>query len=149
MSNHHQLLYHIVFSTKNRKQYLKDGFREKTFAYMAGVRKELGGFALKIGGYYDHVHLLIRIPAKINVSSFVGRVKANTSKHINDSSGNNYKFGWQDGFGAFTVSISQRDRVAAYIENQMQHHASESFENEYLLLLKKHQVEYDEQYIFD
>ena len=65
MSTHQQLLYHVVFSTKNRKPYLTDGFREQVFAYMAGAAKQLDGFALKIGGYDDHVHLLVRIPAKI------------------------------------------------------------------------------------
>ena len=149
MSTHQQLLYHIIFSTKNRKRYLTDGFREKVFAYMAGVCKELGGFALKIGGYYDHIHLLVRIPAKVDVSSFVGRLKASTSKHINETSGIVRKFGWQDGFGAFTVSISQKDRVAHYVENQMQHHTSESFEDEYLLMLEKHEIEYDPKYVFD
>ena len=86
MSTHQQLLYHIVFSTKNRKHYLTDGFREEVFAYMAGTAKELGGFALKIGGYYDHAHLLVRVPPKIAVSNFVDQLKASTSKHINDTS---------------------------------------------------------------
>ncbi len=101
MSTHQQLLYHIVFSTKNRKRYLTDGIREDVFAYMAGTAKELEGFALRIGGYYDHAHLLLRIPAKIAVSAFVGQLKANTSKHINETSGKIAKFGWQDGYGAF------------------------------------------------
>ena len=149
MSTHQQLLYHIVFSTKNRQRYLSDGFREEVFAYMAGTAKELEGFALKVGGYYDHAHLLVRIPAKIAVSAFVGQLKASTSKHINQTSGKLAKFGWQDGYGAFTVSTSQKDRVAAYIENQMQHHGSESFENEYLRLLEKHEVEYDPKYVWD
>ena len=111
MSTHQQLLYHIVFSTKNRQRVLTDRFRESVFAYMAGTAKELGGFALKVGGYHDHVHLLLRVPAKIAVSTFVGQLKANTSRHINNSSGTVKKFGWQDGFGAFTVSPSQKDSV--------------------------------------
>jgi len=150
MSTHQQLLYHIVFSTKNRKPYLRDdAFRESVFAYMAGTAKAMGGFALKIGGYFDHVHLLIRIPAKIAVAKFVGELKANTSKHINETSGKISKFGWQDGYGAFTVSTSAKDQVARYIENQMQHHSTEQFESEYLRLLDKHEVEYDSKYVFD
>ena len=104
MSTHQQILYHVVFSTKNRRRVRMDGFRESAWAYMAGTAKELEDFALKIGGYYDHAHLLIRIPAKVAVSTFVGQLKANTSKHINDTSGLLKKFCWQDGFGAFTIS---------------------------------------------
>ena len=139
MSTHQQLLYHIVFSTKNRKRLLTDGFREDVFAYMAGVAEGIEGVAIKIGGFYDHAHLLVRIPAKVAVSDFVGTLKSNTSKHINDTSGIIKKFGWQDGFGAFSVSVSQKERVLKYIENQMEHHLAQSFENEYLELLRKHQ----------
>lgn len=146
---HQQLLYHIVFSTKNRKPYLADDHRDTVFAYMAGIARNLDGFALQVGGWVDHAHLLVRIPAKIAVSDFVGRLKANTSKHINDTSGEIRKFGWQDGFGAFSVSTSQKDNVAAYIRNQVQHHAKESFKEEYVRLLDKHEVEYDRRYLWD
>ncbi len=149
MSTHQQLLYHIIFSTKNRQRWLTDGLREDVFAYMAGTARELSGFAIKVGGFYDHAHLLVRIPAKIAVSDFVGHLKANTSKHINDTSGVIRKFGWQDGFGAFTVSVSAKDRVVAYIENQMEHHNKQTFEDEYLNLLAKHEVEYDPRFVFD
>ncbi len=150
MTTHQQLLYHIVFSTKNRKPYLKnDQFRNEVFAYMAGIAKDLAGFALKIGGYFEHAHMLVRIPAKLDVSSFVGQVKANTSKHINDTSGEIAKFGWQDGFGAFTVSVSQKDRVYQYITNQVAHHQKQTFEREYIDLLEKHEVEYDSRYVWD
>ena len=116
---------------------------------MAGTCKEIGGFAVKVGGFYDHVHLLVRIPAKVSVSSFVGRLKANTSKHVNETSGKLAKFGWQDGFGAFSVSVSQKDKIVRYIENQMNHHGTQSFENEYLQLLDKHEVEFDPRFVFD
>jgi REP element-mobilizing transposase RayT len=149
MSTHQQLLYHIVFSTKNRKPYLIDGFREKVWAYMAGIAKDLEGFALRVGGYYEHAHLLVRIPAKIAVATFVGQLKSNTSKHINETSGQIYKFGGQDGYGAFTVSTSQKDRVDRYIAKQMEHHATEPFESEYISLLDKHEVEYDLKYVWD
>ena len=146
---HQQLLYHIVFSTKNRKPYLTEDRRDDVFAYMAGIAKNLEGFALQIGGWVDHAHLLVRIPAKIAVSDFVGRLKTNTSKHINDTNGGIRKFGWQDGFGAFTVSVSQKNLVAEYICNQVQHHSQESFQDEYLRLLNKPEVEYDLKYVWD
>jgi putative transposase len=149
MSTHQQLLYHIVFSTKNRQRWLTDGFRENVFAYMAGTAKELSGFAITIGGFYDHAHLLVRIPAKIAVSEFVGQLKANTSKHINNTSGLIRKFGWQDGYGAFSVSVSAKDAVVSYIERQMEHHKTQTFEDEYVAMLKKHEVEYDQRFVFD
>jgi len=149
-STHQQLLYHIVFSTKNRKPYLaNEDHRAKVFAYMAGIAKNLDGFALEIGGWIDHAHLLLRIPAKTAVSDFVGRLKASTSKHLNEASGLIKKFGWQEGFGAFSVSVSQQDKVARYIQNQVEHHKQETFENEYILLLDKHGVEYDSRYVWE
>ena len=150
MSSHHQLLYHIVFSVKERRQLLKDDiFRQEVWSYMSGVVKNLGGFAIEIGGYYDHAHLLIRIPAKIAVSDFVGAVKANTSKHINESRNSAFRFRWQDGYGAFTVSPSQIDRIIHYIKNQIQHHRVLSFQEEYIALLEKHGIEYDPRYLWE
>ena len=87
MSTHQQLLFHIIFSTKSRKRLLSDTIRDNVFAYMAGICKNLEGFALEVGGFYDHAHLLVRIPAKIAVSDFVGKLKSNTSKHINQERG--------------------------------------------------------------
>ena len=116
---------------------------------MAGTAHELQGYAIKVGGFFDHAHLLVRIPAKIAVSDFVGQLKANTSKHINDTSGKIHKFGWQDGFGAFTVSVFAKDRIVEYIENQMEHHSKKTFEEEYLMMLAKHDIEYDRKYVFD
>ena len=149
-STHQQLLYHIVFSTKNRKPYLaSEDHRAQVFAYMVGIAKNLEGFALEIGGWLDHAHLLVRIPAQAAVSSFVGGLKSNTSKHVNETSGQIKKFGWQEGFGAFSVSVSQKDKVARYIRNQVEHHTQESFEDEYIRLLDKHEVEYDARYVWD
>lgn len=149
-STHQQLLYHIVFSTKSRKRYLqKEEFRAGVFAYMAGIAKNLDGFALEIGGWVDHAHLLVRIPAKVAVSDFVGRLKANSSKHVNEASEAIHKFSWQESFGAFSVSMSQKDVIAAYIRNQAEHHKSLTFQDEYIQLLERHGVEYDPRYVFD
>ena len=149
MSTHQQLLYHIVFSTKNRQRWLTDGFRESVFSYLAGTVNKLKGTTIIVGGYYDHVNLLVKIPAKFAVSDFVGSLKCNTSKHINETGQRIEKFAWQDGFGAFSVSVSQKPRVYSYVERQMDHHARESFEDEYLNLLNKHEVDYDPKYVWD
>ncbi|MEZ6043141.1 MAG: IS200/IS605 family transposase [Planctomycetaceae bacterium] len=150
MAAHQQLLYHVVFSTKERRPLLQDDqFREGVWAYMAGVARNLDGFAIRIGGYYDHAHLLVRIPAKVAVSDFVGKLKANTSKHINESRDAGMRFHWQDGYGAFTVSPSWQNAVVAYISRQMEHHRKQSFQDEFLEILKRHEVDYDPKYIWE
>jgi REP element-mobilizing transposase RayT len=116
---------------------------------MAGICNQNGGHALTVGGYHDHAHLLVRIPAKRDVASFIGAVKANTSKNINDTTSGLMKFAWQAGYGAFSVSMSQVPRVLEYIERQPEHHRERSFQDEYVGLLKKHEVEYDPTYLWD
>lgn len=150
MASHQQLLYHLVFSTKERRPLLKDDdLRESVWRYMAGTVTNLEGHALRRGGYIDHAHLLVRIPAKIPVASFVGRLKASTSKHINEQSKAILKFHWQDGYGAFTVSQSKTHAVVAYIDKQMEHHRESSFQDEYLKMLTDHQVAYDPKYLWE
>jgi REP element-mobilizing transposase RayT len=150
MPTHQQLLYHIVFSTKERRQLLKDdSFRESVWSYMAGIVTNLEGHALRIGGYFDHAHLLLRIPAKIAVSDFVRQLKANTSKHINQEHTGVMKFQWQDGYGVFTVSPSNRAAVFSYIDRQLDHHRQQTFQEEYLNMLANHEVEYDSKYLWE
>jgi putative transposase len=149
MSSHQQLLYHIIFSVKDRRPLLRDDeFREHVWAYMAGVVGNLDGVAIKIGGFHDHAHLYIQIPAKMAVASMVGGIKANTSKHINNTRQAVLKFHWQDGYGAFTVSPSQSDKIIDYISNQAEHHRTRTFQDEYLKLLQKHGIEYDPKYLW-
>lgn len=148
MSSHQQLLYHIVFSTKERKPLMHDdNFRDSVWRYIVGIASNLDGHALRVGGYFDHAHLLLRIPSKIAVADFVRQLKASTSKHINEESGRSVKFHWQDGYGAFTVSRSKADAVAAYINRQMEHHNRATFQDEYLKMLADHEVEYDPKYL--
>ncbi|TWU35289.1 Transposase IS200 like protein [Novipirellula aureliae] len=150
MASHQQLLYHIVFSTKERRLLLQDNlFRDHVWTYMAGVCTNLEGHALRIGGYFDHAHLLVRIPAKIAVADFVGRLKANTSKHINESRDAILKFRWQDGYGAFTVSPSKAADVIGYIDRQLEHHRKRTYKEEFLKMLQDHEVEFDPQYLWE
>jgi len=150
MSSHQQLLYHIIFSTKERRQLLRDDlFRENVWRYMAGVAQKLEGHALRVGGYYDHAHLLVRIPAKIAVADFVRQLKASSSKHINEEKNSILKFHWQDGYGAFTVSRSKVDAVLAYIDGQLEHHSKRTFQEEYLKMLVDHEVAYDPKYLWE
>jgi len=150
MSTHQQLLYHVIFSVKERRTLLKDDeFRLGVWAYMAGICSNLKGFAIAIGGYYDHAHMLVRIPGKLAVADFVGRVKANTSKHINEMKHLDTEFHWQDGYGAFTLSPSQIPSVVDYIENQIEHHKKLTFQEKYLNFLARHEIEYDPKYLWE
>ena len=150
MASHQQLLYHIVFSTKERRLLLReDDFRDSVWRYMAGIASNLQGHALRIRGFYDRAHLLLRIPAKIAVADFVRQIKANTSKHINEKQGSRLKFHWQDGYGAFTVSPSKMNAVSAYIDGQLEHHRKRTFQQEYLKMLADHEVEYDPKYLWE
>ena len=150
MASHQQLLYHVVFSTKERRPFLKNPeFRDSVWRYMTGVAANLQGHALRVGGYFDHAHLLLRIPAKIAVADFIRQLKASTSKHINEQQDAGLKFHWQDGYGAFTVSRSKIEAVQAYIDCQIEHHQVRTFQDEYLKMLADHEVDYDPKYLWE
>ncbi|HVA46468.1 MAG TPA: IS200/IS605 family transposase [Pirellulales bacterium] len=101
------LLYHIVFSTKDRISLIEPSVRPDLHGYLGGIVRELGGTALEIGGVADHVHLLVKLPPKIAISDFMRELKANSSKWMNEQRMKLRKFGWQDGYAAFSVSKSQ------------------------------------------
>lgn len=146
---HHQLLYHIVYSTKNRFPYLQAQTRVQMFEYLGGIVNGLGGISLRVGGWVDHVHLLVKLTTQHRMSDFMRELKSNSSKRFNELSGMIHKFGWQDGYGEFTVSKSQQPAVVRYIERQEEHHSRQTYQEEYLGLLRLNEVEYDEKYIWD
>lgn len=121
----------------------------RLFAYMGGIIRELGGTALLTNGSADHVHILASLPAKLAVSEVVGKVKANTSGWVHREFSDRRSFGWQTGFAAFTVSHSQKQSVLDYIANQEEHHRKVSFQEEFRLFLKRHEIEYDEKYLWE
>ena len=123
--------------------------KPRLFAYMGGIFRELGGKALLINGPSDHVHILALLPAKLGISEVVGKVKANSSGWVHREFPNKWSFAWQTGFAAFTVSHSQKQSVLDYIANQEQHHRKVSFQEEFLSFLKKHEIEYDEKYLWE
>ena len=146
---HHQLLYHLVFSTKCRSHYLQSKTRARVLEYLEGTVNGLEGIPICIGGWVDHVHLLVKLKTNHMLSDFMRELKSRTSKHVNETSGLIYKFGWQDGYGAFSVSPGAKDAVVRYIENQERHHAKESFQQEYVSMLMAAGVEYDERFLWD
>lgn len=136
-----KLDYHIVFSTKNRLPMIEDSFRENLYSYMGGVLRANGGTLLVAGGMPDHVHLLAVWGTSISVAKMLQLIKGGSSKWLSDRGIRG--FGWQAGYGAFSVSASRLAAVRAYILNQEEHHRRWSFQEEFLELLRRHGVPYD------
>lgn len=141
------LLYHVAFSTKERRPLITDSVRKPLFAYMGGVLREMGGKALIVNGTVDHVHLLMSLPAKVSAAEAMRVVKANSSKWVHQKWPNQRFFAWQDGFAAFTVSHSQMSAVHKYIQNQEAHHRKRTFRDELVALLRRHEVAFDERFL--
>lgn len=141
------LLYHVVFSTKQRRQLITSAIEDELHKYIGGIVRNLEGDLLEANGIPDHIHLLLKLKPKFAVSDIVRDIKANSSGWLNERS-RIYKFGWQDGYAAFTVSESQVPRVAGYIRNQKNRHKKTDFKTELLELLDKNRIEYDERYLW-
>lgn len=144
-----KLYYHIVFSTKNRHSFITPAIEDELHKYIAGVIRGIGGSCVEINGMPDHVHILGILPPKIAISDALRDIKANSSKWIHETKPELAKFGWQDGYAAFTVSKSQVESVRMYIREQKQHHSQRDYKTELLGLLARHDVDYDERYIWD
>lgn len=146
---HSKLLYHIVFSTKQRVVWLKPAIAPRVHEYLGGIIRGERGVAHQINGTPDHVHLLIGWRADEALSSLLRNLKANSSRWIHETFRDCAGFHWQEGYSAFTVSESQFDAVDQYIRNQEEHHRGRSFEDELRSLLRVHRVDYDERYLLD
>lgn len=146
-STHTSLHFHVVFSTKEREPWFDPEFRPKLFPYLGGVIKGLDGLPHAIGGVSDHVHLSIGLKPTHALSDIVREVKSQSSRWIKDQLGRP-AFAWQDGYGAFTFSASDLEKVRDYVLKQEEHHRIVSFQEEYLRFLKRGLVEYDEKYLW-
>jgi putative transposase len=140
------LLYHIVYATKERAPLITSILRPRLHEYLGGTVRGLGGIALEINGTEDHVHVLAKIRPTISVSEFLSKLKSASSSWAKRQTAG--RFGWQARFGAFTVSESQVERVRRYIRNQETHHRKYSFEDEFRALLRAHNVEFNEVYLW-
>lgn len=149
MSTFTNLLFHIVYSTKYRKPAIRLEWQDDLYGYLGGILRDQKGTLLKIGGVEDHVHLLAKLGPTIAISDVLRKLKANSSKWINERADVTQKFEWQSGYAAFSVSESQMPAVANYIANQAEHHRKKTFEEEFLVILKKHNIDFDIQYVFE
>ena len=142
-------LMHCTFSTKQRFPFIQPTLEKPLWAYMGGIARANKMKALAIGGVADHVHLLLSLPATMNIAKAIQLIKAGSSKWVHESFRRQQKFAWQDGYAAFSVSASQVAKTIRYIENQKEHHRKKSFEEEFIALLDKHGIEYDRRYVFN
>ncbi len=139
---------HIVFSTKQRQPSIGDQWRARLFEYIGGILRSHSNCLVAADGMPDHIHLLISLSRTVAVADVVRLVKANSSAWIHDTLEIS-EFQWQTGYGAFAVSYSNIETVKLYLVNQRQHHRRMSFQEEFLELLKRHDLEWDERYVWD
>jgi REP element-mobilizing transposase RayT len=146
-STHLSLHYHIIFSTKDRHPSIAQEWRARLHEYLGGLVRAADAVPEAIGGAADHIHLLAGLRATHTLASFVQDIKQTSSRWIHETIGVR-DFAWQQGYGAFTVSISYREAVKEYITTQAEHHRAKTFEEEYVVFLKKHEVAYEEKYLW-
>ncbi|MFN8415859.1 MAG: IS200/IS605 family transposase [Cytophagaceae bacterium] len=143
-----QLYYHIVFSTKNRTPVINEKWESKLYQYIAGIGSNKNQKILLVNGYKDHIHILISLNPNACLSDVIRDIKSGSTKYINDNNFVNFKFYWQEGYGAFSCSSSQIEKIYRYIKNQKEHHQKQTFKEEYISFLKLNQIEFDERYVF-
>ena len=150
MANTYASIYiHYVFSTKKREALITEKARERLWAYMGGVARENHMTARCIGGVADHMHLLISMPTSLAIAKGIQQIKGASSVWMRETFPEVHGFAWQEGYGAFSVSKSHIDETVAYIEGQDEHHRHKSFQEEYLAFLRKHEIDFDERYLWD
>ena len=140
---------HLVFSTKNRETLIADLVRDSLHRYMASVLQNLGCAPVLINSVEDHAHLLFDLARTVSISQVVEEVKKSSSKWIKTQGLEFAGFAWQAGYGAFAVSESNVGTVRTYIANQREHHRTKTFQEEYRALLERHNVTFDESYVWD
>jgi REP element-mobilizing transposase RayT len=144
-----QFYIQLVFSPKHRDRLLVEKIRPRIFQYLSGITTNLGHKSIIINGVTDHVHLFIGLNPKISISETVKELKRSSSIFINDHKFFPEKFEWQEGYGGFSYSRSQIEKVYEYIKNQEHHHKKRTFKEVYIEFLNKYEIEFEEQYLFD
>jgi REP element-mobilizing transposase RayT len=144
-----QLLYHIVFSTKERRPWLRSELRARLHRYPGGAIRKEGGVAIVVGGVEDHIHIFVRLRQDKSLSDIVRNIKANSPGWLHRNFSDLKDFAWQRGYSAFTVSHSQGEKVKRYVANQEKHHRKQSLQDELREMLRRHGVEFEEEHLWD
>jgi REP element-mobilizing transposase RayT len=141
--------FHCIFSAKERKPLITPELQERLWSYIGGIARSNKMKAIAIGGVEDHIHILLSIPASIALAKALQLIKTNSSKWVHEEFPHLEVFGWQEGYGAFSIGKSQVDATVSYIQNQAEHHRKVTFKQEFLAFLDKHEIEYDLRYLWD
>lgn len=147
MSTYTQILYQIVFSTKYREPTLTKNNRDILFKYIWGLLKNKKCHLYRINGVEDHLHIITHLHPSVSLSSLVKDIKVSSSLYIKEQNLFENFTNWQEGYGAFTYRIKEKDRLIEYVKNQESHHSIKSFKEEYIELLTEHGIEFDEKYL--
>lgn len=142
------ILIHTVFSTKNHESWLSSSLRERLYPYMCGIARENGLKVLCIGGTDNHIHILLSLDSTTSIAKAMQFIKGGSSKWVHETFPELRLFSWQEGYGAFSIGISNVDETKKYIENQEKHHSKEGFRDEYLKFLRKNNIDFDEKYLW-
>ena len=144
-----QIYLQIVFAVKSRQNLIAKEWQSDLNKYIAGIIKNKGQKSIIVNGVSDHIHVFVGLKPSMKISDLVRDVKNNSTNYIHKNNLVNGKFEWQEGYGVFSYSQSQIERVYKYILNQEEHHRKTTFKEEYVDLLKKFEVKYDDKYLFD
>jgi len=144
-----QINIHAVFSVRGRENIILSKFRQDLYKYISGIITNINQYSLAVNGHKDHVHIFFEMAPTMALSDIIRIIKTNSSKWINENRFVPGKFIWQEGYAAFSYSRSQRNNVIKYIMNQDDHHKRTTFRKEYLDLLKKFEIDFDDHYVFE
>lgn len=139
---------HIIFHVRSSGIIMKENDLKRIFAYVGGIIKNIGGIPIGIGGTTNHIHILTSLPKTKPLSEFVRMIKSDSSRWIKSIDSYYDNFSWQDGYAAFSVSHNGINNTLNYIRNQAKHHKKITFQDEYMSLLNKYGIKYDERYLF-
>ncbi len=144
-----QIYIQYVFAVKGKQNFLLPSFEQEVYKYMAGIIKEKDQKPLAINGMPDHVHILVGLKPVMRISDLIRDIKNNSTNFINSKNWLKQKFSWQEGYGVFSYSQSNFGNVINYIKNQKIHHAKFSFRKEYMSLLKRFEIPFEDKYLFE
>jgi REP element-mobilizing transposase RayT len=147
MSTYTQIIYQIVFGTKFRKHTLSRNNRPELFKYICGILERKNCHVYRINGVEDHIHIVTHLHPSVSLSSLVKDIKVSSSLYIKEKKLFEKFTNWQEGYGAFTYTIKEKDRLIEYVKNQEQHHQKKSFREEYIALLIEHGIEFEDKYL--
>ncbi|MBT3380152.1 MAG: IS200/IS605 family transposase [Lentisphaerae bacterium] len=144
-----QIHVHIIFSTKGRQRWLDDAIRPRVHAYLATLTRNCGCPCVVVGGPDDHVHMLVDIGKKVLPVDLIGKVKQESSKFIKTLGAEYGPFYWQSGYGMFSVGPARVEALKVYVEGQVEHHRTQTFQEEFRAFLERYRIPYDERYVWD